>query len=93
MNRSQHAQGFAPLDETITVLFCLVDDVYRNINPNARPYQSLKKLSDSEVTTLALFQQLRGILLPARGCPACCRILASKCIFWVGTGNSECPQR
>ena len=37
MNRSQHAQGFAPLDEAITVLFCLVDDVYRNINPNARP--------------------------------------------------------
>jgi hypothetical protein len=42
-------------------LFCLVDDVYQNITPNAQRYESLKKLSDSEVITLDLFQQLRGI--------------------------------
>jgi hypothetical protein len=61
MNRSHHAQGFALLEEAVTVLFCLVDDGYRNINPNAQCYESLKKLSDSEVITLALFQQLRGM--------------------------------
>jgi hypothetical protein len=61
MNRSHHAQGFALLEEAVTVLFCLVDDGYRNINPNAQCYESLKKLSDSEVITLALFQQLRSM--------------------------------
>src|SRR5215207_1796240 len=49
------------LEEALTVLFCLVDDVYQNINPNAQRYESLKKLTDSEVITLALFQQLRGL--------------------------------
>jgi hypothetical protein len=49
------------LEEALTVLFCLVDDVYQNINPNAQRYERLKKLSDSEVIALALFQQLRGI--------------------------------
>lgn len=49
-------------EEAITVLFCLVDDAYRLLNPDgARRYEGLKSLSDSEVITLALFQQLRGI--------------------------------
>jgi hypothetical protein len=48
------------MEEAITVLFCLVDDTYAHLNPNARRYESLKRLSDSEVITLALFQQLRG---------------------------------
>ena len=61
MNQPEHARKFTRLEEAITVLFCLVDDVYQNINPNAQRYESLKKLSDSEVITLALFQQLRGI--------------------------------
>jgi hypothetical protein len=43
------------------VLFCLVDDAYRILNPGAEGYASLKKLSDSEVLTLALLQQLRGV--------------------------------
>jgi hypothetical protein len=51
----------ALLEEAVTVLFCLVDDVYQNINPNAQRYECLKKLSDSEDITLALFQQLRGM--------------------------------
>ena len=51
----------AGLEEAVTLLFCLVDDVYQNINPNAQRYESLKKLSDSEVITLTLFQQLRGM--------------------------------
>src|SRR5919205_1242068 len=49
------------LEEAVTVLFCLVDDGCQNINLNAQCYESLKKLSDSEVITLALAQQLRGM--------------------------------
>ena len=60
MDQSEHAQGFALLEEALTVLFCLVDDVYQNVNPDGWHYERLKKLSDSEVITLALFQQLRG---------------------------------
>jgi hypothetical protein len=48
-------------EEAITVLFCLIDDAYALLNPHgARSYEGLKRLSDSEVITLALFQQLRG---------------------------------
>ena len=43
------------------MLFCLVDDAYRLINPRAGSYESIKRLSDSEVIALALFQQLRGV--------------------------------
>ena len=49
------------LEEAITVLFCLIDNAYQTLNPNGRRYESLKKLSDSEVITLTLFQQLRGV--------------------------------
>lgn len=46
----------------MTVLFCLVDDAYRLLNPDgAGAYGSLKRLSESEVLTLALFRQLRGV--------------------------------
>jgi hypothetical protein len=48
-------------EEALTVLFCLIDDAYVLLNPRARGYESLKRLSDSEVITLALFQQLRGV--------------------------------
>ncbi len=41
--------------------FCLVDDAYRLLNPNGDGYGALKRLSDSEVLALALFQQLRGV--------------------------------
>jgi len=49
------------LEEALTVLFCLIDDAYRRLNPHVQRYETLKKLSDSEVLTLALFQQLRGV--------------------------------
>lgn len=50
------------LEDALTALFCLVDDAYPHINPRgARHYTSLKRLSDSEVLTLALVQQLRGV--------------------------------
>jgi hypothetical protein len=46
----------------MTVLFCLIDDAYRLLNPRgARRYESIKRLSDSEIITLALLQQLRGV--------------------------------
>src|ERR687889_111316 len=48
-------------EEALTVLFCLVDDTYAHLNPRARCYESIKRLSGSEVIALALFQQLRGI--------------------------------
>jgi hypothetical protein len=48
-------------EEAVTVLFCRVDDVYYRINPQGRRYETLKELSDSEVVTLALIQQLRGV--------------------------------
>lgn len=50
------------LEEALTVLFCLIDDAYALLNPRGfDAYDSLKRLSDSEVLTLALFQQLRGL--------------------------------
>jgi hypothetical protein len=61
MDRSEHTQGFALLEEAVTILFCLVDGIYQTINPDGERYKRLKKLSNSEVITLALFQQLRGI--------------------------------
>jgi len=51
----------ARLEEAVTVLFCLIDDAYDLLNPGAEVYASLKRLSDSEVLALALFQQLRGV--------------------------------
>lgn len=61
MTRSLLTPRLAPAEEALTVLFCLVDDAYRHLNPKWRRYESLKRLSDSEVLTLALLQQLRGV--------------------------------
>jgi hypothetical protein len=61
MTQKHHTHQFTRTEEAITVLFCLIDDAYANLNPRGRCYESLKRLSDSEIITLALFQQLRGI--------------------------------
>jgi len=61
MAHTQHTLSLANLEEAVSVLFCLIDDAYALLNPHARRYESLKRLSDSEVITLALFQQLRGV--------------------------------
>ena len=64
MAQPEHTLQFVLLEEAITVLFCLIDDAYPTLNPKGGRYESLKRLSDSEVITLALFQQfqqLRGI--------------------------------
>jgi Transposase DDE domain len=62
MARPELTPQLVLLEEAVTILFCRVDDTYyRLINPKGRRYQTLKELSDSEVITLALFQQLRGV--------------------------------
>lgn len=61
MAHEHHTRRFARTEEAIITLFCLIDDAYRHLNPRARGYESLKRLSDSEVIALALFRQLRGI--------------------------------
>src|SRR5215203_712974 len=61
MARSNHTPRLAHTEEALTVLFCLIDDAYRLLNPHARRYEFLKRLSDSELIALALFQQLRGM--------------------------------
>ena len=61
MARSHHTPRFELLEEAVSILFCRVDDTYASMNPRASSYESLKKLSDSEVITLSLFQQLRCI--------------------------------
>ncbi|BBL80435.1 transposase [Rubrobacter xylanophilus] len=61
MAHTQHTPTLASLEEAVTVLFCLIDDAYALLNPDGRSHESLKRLSDSEVLTLALFQQLRGV--------------------------------
>ena len=61
MAHQHHTPRAELLEEALSVLFCLVDDTYRHLNPRGGCYESLKKLSDSEVITLALFQQLRGV--------------------------------
>ena len=61
MARPNHTPRLAETEEALTVLFCLIDDAYAHLNPRARSYEALKRLSDSEVIALALFQQLRGV--------------------------------
>ena len=51
----------ARTEDALIVLFCLTDDAYRLLNPRSPRYESLKRLSDSEVLALALLQQLRGV--------------------------------
>jgi hypothetical protein len=61
MAHQHHTRRLDQTEEAIITLFCLIDDAYALLNPHAHRYESLKRLSDSEVITLALFQQLRGV--------------------------------
>ncbi len=61
MAQPNHTQRLARTEEALTVLFCLIDDAYAHLNPRAEGYEAIKRLSDSEVLTLALLQQLRGV--------------------------------
>ena len=44
MAHPQHTPSLSELEEVVTVLFCLVDDAYRTLNPHLRRYESLKRL-------------------------------------------------
>lgn len=61
MAHTNHTRRIAQTEEAITVLFCLIDDAYNLLNPSGRRYEPLKRLSDSEIITLTLLQQLRGV--------------------------------
>jgi hypothetical protein len=61
MAHQHHTRRLDRTEEAIITLFCLIDDAYALLNPHAHRYESIKRLSDSEVITLALFQQLRGV--------------------------------
>ena len=61
MAQPNHTPRLAETEEALTVLFCLIDDAYVHLNPRARCYESIKRLADSEVIALALFQQLWGV--------------------------------
>ena len=61
MAQAQHTPELLALEEAIITLFCEIDDAYAHLNPKGQRYATLKRLSDSEVITLALFQQLRGL--------------------------------
>ena len=58
----------ARLEEALIVLYCLIDDAYRLLNPDGcDAYGSLKRLADSEVLTLALLPHrahLRAVSCP-----------------------------
>src|ERR671928_903658 len=62
MAHPNHTPRLVLTEEALTVLFCLIDDAYAHLNPRgAHSYESIKRLADSEVLTLALLQQLRGV--------------------------------
>ena len=46
MAQPNHTPRLAQTEEALTVLFCLIDDAYAHLNPRARCYESLKRLSD-----------------------------------------------
>jgi hypothetical protein len=61
MAQPNHTPRLLKTEEALTVLFCLIDDAYAYLNPRARSYESIKRLSHWEVIALALFGQLRGV--------------------------------
>ena len=61
MAQQKHTPPLASLEEALTVLFCLIDDAYRLLNPKWHSHEPLKRLSNSKVLTLVLLQQLRGV--------------------------------
>jgi Transposase DDE domain len=61
MARLHNTEALARTEDALTVLLCLIDDAYAHLNQQANSYEAIKRLSDSEVLTLALLQQLRGV--------------------------------
>jgi hypothetical protein len=61
MAQAELTPQLALLEGAMIVLFCRIDDTYYRLNPKGCHYETFKELSNSEVMTLALFQQLRSI--------------------------------
>jgi hypothetical protein len=61
MARPKDTLTLASLEEAITVLLCLVDDAYTLLNPGWQSYESLKRLSDSEVLPSRSSSSLGGV--------------------------------
>jgi hypothetical protein len=56
MVQAQHTpQRLLLLKEAFITLFCEIDHAYTHLNPKGQYYATLKRLSDSQVLTLALF--------------------------------------
>ncbi len=49
MAYANHTLRLVCTEEAVTVLFCLLEDVYRHLNPSGDWYTSLKRLSDSDI--------------------------------------------
>jgi hypothetical protein len=49
-----HTPRRAETEEVLTFLLCLIDNAYAHLNTHAGRYESIKRLADSEVLTLAL---------------------------------------
>jgi hypothetical protein len=49
MAQPNHTPRLAYTEEALIILFCLIDDAYAHLNPRARHYESIKRLSDSEI--------------------------------------------
>jgi hypothetical protein len=47
MAQKHDTHRFTRTEVAITVLFCLIDDAYTNLNPRGPRYDSVKRLSDS----------------------------------------------
>jgi Transposase DDE domain len=76
MAHTNHTPRLAYTEEAITVLFCLIDDAYRILNPHgAHSYESIKRLSDSEVITLALPSAAEGRRVGALVLAGCREVL------------------
>jgi hypothetical protein len=68
MARPNHTPRLAETEEAVIVFF-LMDDAHRILNPRGDRYETFKRLSDSEVVTLALLSNCghgEPALFPAR---------------------------
>jgi hypothetical protein len=52
MVRHQRTHPLPHLEETMTVPFCPIDDAYALLNPHARRYESIERLSCFEIIAL-----------------------------------------
>src|SRR3954465_2809472 len=50
MAQLNHTSRLVETEEALTVLFCLLNDAYAHLNPRARCYESIKRLSDSDAS-------------------------------------------